>query len=261
LHEDQIIAAAQAGKHVFAEKPLGLTLASARRSIEACHAAGVVLGIGHERRFEPPQMDLRRLCDSGELGTLMQIEANFSHDKFVGLPPDNWRLSPEQAPAGGMTATGIHLLDLAITLLGPAARVLAHSRTLASRLPAGDSLSVLVEFRSGASATINVMMATPFLSRFAAFGNRGWVEIRDKTHVENPTGWLMTRASPGSEPTTVDYGKAMPVLTNLEAFADAARGAAPYPIPGVQMLRTVAALEAVFRAARSGSPETVEEVG
>jgi predicted dehydrogenase len=191
----------------------------------------------------------------------MQIETNFSHDKFVSLPADNWRLSPEQAPAGGMTATGIHLLDLAISLLGPVVRVLAHSRTLASRLPAGDSLSVLAEFRSGASAAINVMMATPFVSRFAAFGSRGWVEIRDKTHVENPTGWLTTRAGPGAALETFDYGKAMPVLTNLEAFADAVRGVAPYPIPTVQMLRTVAALEAVFRSARSGSPETVAEVG
>jgi predicted dehydrogenase len=119
----------------------------------------------------------------------------------------------------------------------------------------------MVEFRSGASATINVMMATPFVSRFAAFGSRGWVEIRDKTHVENPTGWLMTRAKPGGAPTSVDYGKAMPVLTNLEAFADAVRGMAPYPVSGVQMLRTVAALEAVFRSARSGSPQAVEDVG
>jgi predicted dehydrogenase len=258
LHEAQIVAAARAGKHVFAEKPLGLTLASARRSVDACRAAGVVLGIGHERRFEPPQAELRRMCDSGALGTLMQVEANFSHDKFVALPADNWRLSPEQAPAGGMTATGIHLLDLMLSLLGPAARVCAHSRTLASRLPAGDSLSVLVELRSGASATLNVMMATPFVSRFAAFGSRGWVEIRDKTHVENPTGWLVTHAMTGESPVTVDYAKAMPVLANLEAFADAVSGSAAYPIPQVQMLRTIAALEAVFRSARSGRIEEVE---
>jgi predicted dehydrogenase len=260
LHEEQITAAAQAGKHVFAEKPLGLTLASARRSVEACRAAGVVLGIGHERRFEPPQAELRRMCEAGELGTLMQVEANFSHDKFVALPADNWRLSPEQAPAGGMTATGIHLLDLALSLLGPAARVFAHSRTLASRLPAGDSLSVLVELRSGASATLNVMMATPFISRFAVFGSRGWVEIRDKTHVENPTGWLLTHTVAGATPATVDYAKAMPVLANLDAFADAASGAAPYPIPEVHMLRNIAAAEAVFRSARGGRIEEVEGV-
>jgi predicted dehydrogenase len=260
FHADQIVAAAGAGKHVFCEKPLCTTTTDVLRALAAVKAAGVVLGIGHERRFEPPQAELRRLCEAGQLGTPMQVEANFSHDKFVALPADNWRLSPEQAPAGGMTATGIHLLDLTLSLLGPAARVFAHSRTLASRLPAGDSLSVLVELRSGASATLNVMMATPFVSRFALYGSGGWVEIRDKTHVENPTGWLMTRTLAGEAPVTVDYAKAMPVLANLEAFADAVAGRAAYPIPQGQMLRTIAALEAVFRSAGSGRIEEVEGV-
>ena len=57
---------------------------------------------------------------SGRLGPLLQIEANFSHDKFLGLDPSNWRLKAEQAPAGGMTATGIHLTDLAVKLMGRA---------------------------------------------------------------------------------------------------------------------------------------------
>jgi predicted dehydrogenase len=104
------------------------------------------------------------------------------------------------------------------------------------------------------------MIATPFVSRFALFGSSGWVEIRDKTHVENPTGWLMTRAMTGAAPVTVDYATATPVLTNLEAFADAVSGAAAYPIPQVQMLRTIGALEAVFRSARSGQIEEVEAV-
>jgi predicted dehydrogenase len=78
---------------VFCEKPLALTRADARRAIEACNAKGVVLGVGHERRFEPPTLDLRRRVETGELGTLLQIEANFSQDKFLTLPAGNWRLS------------------------------------------------------------------------------------------------------------------------------------------------------------------------
>lgn len=53
LHEEQICMVAAAGKHVFCEKPLGLTAQSARNSMKACEEAGVQLGIGHERRFEP----------------------------------------------------------------------------------------------------------------------------------------------------------------------------------------------------------------
>jgi predicted dehydrogenase len=257
LHEQQVVAAAGAGKHVFCEKPLGLTRASAERSVTACRDAGVVLGIGHERRFEPPMLELRRLATSGALGTLLQIEANFSHDKFVKLPEDNWRRSAKEAPAGGMTATGIHLLDLAVSLLGPAERVLAESRTLASDLAAGDSLATLIRFRSCATASINVMLATPFISRFALFGSKGWVEVRDKAHVEAPEGWTLTRsfAAKGGIPESVDYPVAAPVRDNLEAFANAVSGRAPYPIPMEDMIATTAALEAIFRSSSSGGIE------
>src|SRR5262245_4834692 len=146
LHCDQIVRAAAAGKHVFCEKPLALTRADAVRAIEACNSARVVLAIGHERRFEPPAVDLRRRIEAGELGTLLQIEANFSQDKFLGLPADNWRLSERDAPAGPMTATGIHLLDLGISFLGRPTTALAHVRTLGSKLSNGDTLAALVSF-------------------------------------------------------------------------------------------------------------------
>src|SRR5580704_638731 len=82
-HREQILRVAQAGKHVFCEKPLALTRRDAVDCVAACEAAGVVLGLGHERRFEPPILELSRLAKSAELGTLLQIEATFSQDKFL----------------------------------------------------------------------------------------------------------------------------------------------------------------------------------
>jgi predicted dehydrogenase len=259
LHEGQVLAAARAGKHVFCEKPLGLSRASAERSVAACREAGVVLGIGHERRFEPPFREIRRLVVEGELGTLLQIEANFSHDKFLDLPKENWRRSKGEAPAGGMTATGIHLLDLAISFLGPAESVLAESRTLASDLSAGDSLATLLRFHNGTTASINVMLATPFISRFAVYGSKGWAEVRDKAHVEAPEGWTLTRGIKDSRSTQVtDYPVATPVRDNLEAFAEACTGDASYPISTDEMVATVAALEAVFKSSESRQLQPVQ---
>ena len=129
LHGAQIEAAVAAGKHVFCEKPLALTKAGAEKAVRLCRDAGLVLGMGHERRWEPPIAELLAKADAGELGRIHQIEANFSHDKFLALDRDNWRLKADQAPAGGMTATGIHLLDLSVRLLGPAESVLVHLRT------------------------------------------------------------------------------------------------------------------------------------
>ena len=67
LHCQQIIAAAAAGKAVFCEKPLTLTKADAERAIRACREAGVVLGVGTDKRFFPAVGELLRLAKNGEL--------------------------------------------------------------------------------------------------------------------------------------------------------------------------------------------------
>jgi predicted dehydrogenase len=258
LHCDQIVRAASAGKHVFCEKPLSMSRADVLRAVAAVNANKVALAVGHERRFEPPILEAFRVAKSGELGTLLQIEANFSQDKFITMTPDNWRMSQKEAPAGPMTATGIHLLDLSVGLLGPAERVLASVKQLGSPLLNGDTLGALVMFRSGANALLSAVLATPFDGRFAVYGNKGWVEVRDKAHPEKPEGWVYTKVLQGGKRETKDYPVAQPVLANLEAFADASEGRSPYPVPQDQMIANVSALEAIFKSAASGRIETVE---
>ena len=257
LHTAQIARATAARKHVFCEKPLALRRSEVEESIRLCNASGVALAVGHERRFEPPMQEVKRLAAGGELGTLLQIETGFSQDKFLSLPADNWRLSGSEAPAGPMTATGIHQLDLAVGLLGPAERVFASVRRLGSNLANGDTLGVLVNFKSGANLLLSAILATPFAGRFAVFGNRGWVEVRDKAHPESPEGWVLTKCLSGGKPESRDYPAAFAVRANLEAFADAAEGRAPYPVSQDEMIANIAALEAIFRSAASGKVEAV----
>jgi predicted dehydrogenase len=257
-HTEQIIRAANASKHVFCEKPLAMSRADVLKSVAACNANGVKLAVGHEKRFEPPIMEVMRLVKAGELGTPLQVEANFLQDKFLSLPADNWRLSAKEAPAGPMTATGIHLLDLAVGVFGPAQRVYASVRQLGSQLANGDTLGILVNFRAGGNALLGALLATPFDGRFAVYGNQGWAEVRDKAHPESPQGWTLTVRRRGQEREVREYPPAKAVLANLEAFADAAIGGAPYPVPQSEMIANVSALEAIFRSAQSGRVEPVE---
>ena len=257
LHADQIVAAAGAKKHVFCEKPLSLSRADVLRAVKACNDNKVALAVGHEKRFEPPIQELMRLARTGELGTPLQIEANFSQDKFLSLAADNWRLSDREAPAGPMTATGIHLLDLSVGVMGPAARVFASVRQLGSQLTNGDTLGILVNFQSGANALLSAVLATPFDGRFAVYGSKGWAEVRDKAHPEAPEGWVLTVKKRNSDNTIREYPPAKAVLANLEAFADAAVGRIPYPVPQSQMIANVSALEAIFKSAASGKVEEV----
>jgi predicted dehydrogenase len=250
FHGEQIRLAAAAGKHIFCEKPLALTEAEARAAVDLCAAGNLVLGIGHERRFEPAMADLIRACRAGELGRIVQVEANFSHDKFVSLPAGNWRLDPANAPLAGMTATGIHLTDLSIALLGRPDSVSVYCAQLASGIPQGDTLSALVTFEGGGSALISASLGVPFVSRFAVYGSKGWREIRDKSHVENPTGWLVLASDAATGLTKLaDVPAAEAVLDNLEAFARAVRGEADYPIPPADMVANTLLLEKMGEAA------------
>jgi predicted dehydrogenase len=257
LHGAQIEAAAAAGKHVFCEKPLALTKAGAEKAVRVCHDAGLVLGMGHERRWEPPIARMLAKADAGELGRVHQIEANFGHDKFLALDRDNWRLKADQAPAGGMTATGIHLLDLSVRLLGPAERVWCVCEQLSSDLPQGDTVAAYVKFRGGGTSYVSASLANPFMSRFAVYGSKGWIDIRDKAHVEAPEGWLVTSATAGGPITTVEVPPAEPVKDNLVGFARAVRGTETYPITSEHLVNNIALLEAVFASARSGKVENV----
>ena len=256
LHTDQIVRAANAGKHVFCEKPLSLSRSEVLRAIDAINKKKLTLAVGHEKRFEPPIQEALRMIKAGELGTPLQIEANFVQDKFLSLPADNWRLSAKEAPAGPMTATGIHLLDLSVGVFGAAQRVFASVKTLGSHLANGDTLAILVDFGKG-HALLNACLATPFDGRFAVYCSKGWVEVRDKAHPEAPEGWTLTVVPRGKERMVKSYPPAKAVLANLEAFADAASGGRPYPVPQAEMVANVSALEAIFKSAASGKIEEV----
>ena len=257
LHGEQIRESVAAGKHVFCEKPLALTRKDAEAAVALCKSAGLVLGMGHERRYEPPIAAILSDAAAGRLGALLQIEANFSHDKFLSLDPTNWRLQADHAPAAGMTATGIHLTDLSVALMGPAKEVLVTCEQRGSKLAGGDTLSAYIRFHGGGTSYISASLAMPFISRFAVYGTLGWVEVRDKAHVEAPEGWVVIKGLKGQRIATEEIEPAEPVLDNLEAFAKAVKGGPAYPITGDQLVQNISLLESIVRSASSGRVEAV----
>ncbi|MXG88652.1 Gfo/Idh/MocA family protein [Nocardioides flavescens] len=259
FHAEQIEAAAATGRHVFCEKPLATSGEEARRAIAAVEAARVQLGIGHERRFEPAVVRLRERCAAGELGTPLVVEGNFSQDKFLSLPPDNWRLSAELAPVGPLSATGIHLVDLAIAVLGRPVEVWARLGTLATSFENGDTLTVTIGFEGGRTAVITAILTTPFVGRFTVLGSQGWSEIRDRSHPESPTGWDVTTVLRGDQPSTTFAPPHPSVRENVESFARAAAGGEAYPVSYAEMLANVDTFEAITRSARTGRLEAVRQ--
>jgi predicted dehydrogenase len=241
-HPEQIVAVAGAGKAVFCEKPLALTRAEAERAVAACRDAGIVLGVGTDKRFFPAMQETARIVRSGELGQLLHIEANFSNEVSATMFSP-WRDRPEESPAAGMTGTGIHALDAMIRMAGPVRRVQAQLLTHRAAPDPLDTISALLEFRSGVSGTLAAVRCTPAFWRVHAFGRDGSAEALGRTE-------LVLRKS-GAKPQLITLPEADSVRANLEAFADAVAGTAPYPIAPAEMVDVVAAFEAIALAAAS----------
>lgn len=252
-HHDAIVACAEAGKHVFCEKPLTLTAADARRAVDACARAGVTLGVGHERRFDDTWAALATMVHGGELGTPLHAEAAMSHDKFRGLPATHWRGSAAEAPAAGMTGMGIHLTDALIWLLGPVAEVQAWVDRRILELPSGDVVSAHLRFRDGAVGVVSAVSATLYYGRLAVFGSEAWVEVRDDDHPETGLGGTLTTCRRDGAPSARHVDAVTDsVLANLEAFADAVVGAAPYPFTADHLVHNIEVLEAIVASAAAG---------
>jgi predicted dehydrogenase len=203
-------------------------------------------------------MELQERCRSGQFGIPLVFEGNFSQDKFLSLPPDNWRLSPELAPVGPLSATGIHLVDLAVSILGEPTEVWARLSTRATTFGNGDTLSVTLGFDGGATASITAILTTPFIGRICVLGSEGWMEIRDRSHPENPTGWDVTTVRRGGEREERVLAPNEAVRDNLERFAEAIEGGGTYPVSTAEIRSTVRAFEAITRSAMSGAVERLD---
>jgi predicted dehydrogenase len=249
LHAAQIVAVAAAGKPVYCEKPLALKPADAERAVAACAKAGVLLAVGHDKRFWPAMRELARIVASGELGEILHIEGHNSNETSRTAFA-SWRASPEESPGGGMTGTGIHMVDAFVGLIGRVKRVQAQ---LLSRRPPPevlDTVSVLFEFMNGVSGTLSTIRATPLYWRAHVFGTAGSAEAIGATE-------LVIRKT-GAAPQRLSFDAVDALKAELEAFADAVGGIAPYPVTPPQMIETVAAFAAIVQSMETGQAVMVD---
>ncbi|MFP3926477.1 Gfo/Idh/MocA family protein [Pseudomonas sp. W5-36] len=165
LHFPMAMAALEAGKAVYCEKPLAVSLAQAREMQAAARKAGVVTRVGYNYQHNPIIGLAKQMIERGELGRIVSFQGEFSED-FMGdgLSPWSWRC--EEAHAGGALADlGSHLLAMARYLLGDVDAVCADSQTVYPQRPAtrgseeqraisiDDQTYALLRFANGARGT------------------------------------------------------------------------------------------------------------
>jgi predicted dehydrogenase len=265
MHAGQVAAAAAAGKHVFCEKPFTLSKRDAEAAAAAVQKAGVTLGLGYNRRFHPEMAGLRERIRSGELGTILHVEATMTFPNALFLKPTHWRAHRDETPCGGLTPMGVHAVDGMIDLCGEIDHVCCQSFRRVVEIDSDDTTSMLFRMKGGMSGYLSTMTATGPGFSFQVFGSNGWVRLEGVTHVAGASseerrtrlfGTCRFQPAKGEaqewQAARLDVARAA-----LDAFAKAASGGPPFPIPIDQMIHGASVTEAIIRSAASGSFERV----
>jgi predicted dehydrogenase len=262
MHCAQIVAAASAGKHVFAEKPLGLERRSAEQAVAACAQHGVTLAVGYNWRFQPALREIRRMLDDGRLGSLLHIEGNFCGPSAYRFPRGHWRHDREEVPAGGMTGRGVHVVDAMLYLAGRVEAVVAQSHRLAQDFGVDDTTSMLFRFAGGATGYLGTVIATAETWRMQVFGSRGWAEVGD---VEHLTTWQLKACFIDQDnvlrkrpPEVMTFPATSTERAELEHFARCALERRAIAQVGGDEAHNVAVLEAIIRSARDNSMQRID---
>ena len=165
VHAGPCIAAAEAGKHVFCEKPLARTAEEAKGMLDAAVKAGVKHMVAYNYRFVPAIVQARKLIKSGALGRIYHFRAVYLQDWIVDPEfPMTWRFSKEVAGSGSLGDLASHILDIGRFLVGEPTRVMGMKKTFIDERPDGeggratvdvdDAVTALLEFDNGALGTI-----------------------------------------------------------------------------------------------------------
>jgi predicted dehydrogenase len=160
LHAEPTIAAAQSGKHVLCEKPLGRTAAESHDMWQAAAHAGVKHMCAFNYRFVPAVRLAREMLESGELGDIYHFRGRYLQEWIIDPQFERvWRLERSIAGSGALGDLGAHVIDLARFLVGEIGSVSAVTRTFIPDRPGGtvdvdDAFEAAVEFESGAIGTI-----------------------------------------------------------------------------------------------------------
>jgi predicted dehydrogenase len=261
LHRQMVLKAAEAGKHIFCEKPIALTIADGKAMIAACKAAGVRLFIGMVVRFFPEYIAAKSAIDAGKIGRPQVVRltrASYRPKKAA----DNWFM--DEAKSGGMILDlMIHDFDWARYAVGDEVeRVYAKNIRSGSPAVTEDHALAILRFRGGAMAHIEGSWAYPvprFDTRLEVAGDEGLIEwendrtvpIRAHMH-QTDGGQASDVALPGSP---LDE---TPWMTEVKHFWDALINDKPFAVSAKDALKALQIALAARESARTGEPVTLE---
>ena len=246
--------AAQAGKHVFLDKPIANTVAEGREIAAICESAGVVLALGYQRRRESHFRWIKCEIEAGRFGRLVQAEGNISRDRLGKIDLSSWRYQAAGMPGGVMLQIGIHYVDVLEFLLGPVKRVSGMSAQLVLPGDNPDVANLILEHENGAISNLTASYASA--SEYYMMNIYG-KEASSYYDLFNGLRYLR-RGEAFARPIATEKNDA--IREELEEFVHCVRNGDKPETDGHWAVRNLAVIKAGVRSAREGRAVDVAEV-
>jgi UDP-N-acetyl-2-amino-2-deoxyglucuronate dehydrogenase len=176
VHEEQALACAESGRHVFVEKPIADSTEAGERMRRACAEASVTLMVGHAFRRLGAARRVKELLDDGELGSVVLAEANMSLPG--SLKPEAWRAHRKRNPGGPIMQLGIHHVDTLSYWLGPVERAWGRFAHVETDADIDDVGVVTLEFESGALGSLTGSYVSPKTLTLRLLGTEAVLDYR-----------------------------------------------------------------------------------
>jgi predicted dehydrogenase len=254
MHAAYTISAAQAGKHVFCEKPMAPTAADCQRMIEACAEAGRKLGVAYRAHFEAHNLEAERLLREGAIGALKLIVADHARILDPSQPQDVWRTQRTLAGGGVLVDIGIYSLNAARWFAGgepESVFATAWSTPGDARFrEVEETISFTLRFPGGLLANCSASYGCARAKRYRLFGAEGWIDLDPATEYHGNR--LVVGTERGREERNVEPGNQF--AAEMDHFSEAVQAGREPTISGAMGLQDVRIIEAIYRSAASGQP-------
>ena len=257
LHLKDVLTAIEHGKPVLCEKPMAMNAAECRQMVEAARKAHVLLGVAHVFRFEDSTARFQERISAGQIGKPIFARAEFSYQGKQHAR--TWLTDPALAGGGPIGDVGVHCVDAMRYILHDEI-VRVGARGMWDKESGGvEAAAVLsLEFERGTLGSVLVSMRADYRTPVEFVGDQGSVRADDGLTVDHPITLELRRAGKLIE--SEEISNKLAYARQVDAFADAVEGKAPFPVPAEQGWQNQEILDAAFRSLKSGKVEEVPQV-
>jgi predicted dehydrogenase len=247
-HAEYTLRAAAAGKHVLCEKPMAASVEDCQRMVQECRANNVRLMIAYRKYYDPSTLTLKRLVTSGKLGRLKIIHSAFT--VMMGPKAQSWRFDRRRSGGGSLVEVGVYCVNTVRWLAGKdPVEATGYSWTVDPKRysEVEESLAFRLNFPDGLVLQATSSFGAAKGSFVHVHGEKGWAAIDPAFHYDEQRRLF---GKIGGKWFEKKFRVVDEFALELDAFVDSIRRQRDPEPDGVEGLRDVAVIQAIYRSAR-----------